>query len=506
MILSGGNLSCVLTAALYIVSLIILVIFVQLPSYAGVKDYIEAYNVYFENKSYKYISEGLKGRKTLSDIEKYKILDYELERELDTKFVYADLSECIKIALEGNYDIKINEAEVLNAFWLHKNALVQVLPEIYYNYDISNLSGQYLIGGILAATEHEVPIQSFFYAEWPVFNKGKYFFYASQMNSILKAARFNLEFTKNETILNTVNAYYDLLSSKMQIEVQKINLYDRVEQLKYTEARFEAGIGTLYDVKRAQAETAGAQQDYTSALNTFRLEQAKLANIIGIDIFTSIYPYEIEIDKRELVDSSIDLESLYAQSLALREDIKAKQAEINAYRALRSSNYTDIIPAANITYRNGHVGTKASGLAPSNTITLDIRMSLGKNMLAGTITNIKAGSALVKTKKLELENLKRQIKEDILNSYYDSLNSLKKIEAAKAETEAADVSLDLSLENMKAGEATFLDVIASQNLKVKSNLNLIKNMIEYNKAQSKLLFDTGMINPENILKDYKTRY
>ena len=70
----------------------------------------------------------------------------------------------------------------------------------------------------------------------------------------------------------------------------------------------------------------------------------------------------------------------------------------------------------------------------------------------------------------------------------------------------ADVSLDLSLENMKAGDATFLDVIASQNLKVKSNLNLIKNMIEYNKAQTKLLFDTGVISPKNVLKDYRTRF
>ena len=59
---------------------------------------------------------------------------------------------------------------------------------------------------------------------------------------------------------------------------------------------------------------------------------------------------------------------------------------------------------------------------------------------------------------------------------------------------------------MKAGEATFLDVIASQNLKIKSNLNLIKNMIEYNKVQTKLLFDIGILSPKNVLKDYKTRY
>ena len=59
---------------------------------------------------------------------------------------------------------------------------------------------------------------------------------------------------------------------------------------------------------------------------------------------------------------------------------------------------------------------------------------------------------------------------------------------------------------MKAGEATFIDVIASQNLKVQANINLISNMIEYNKAQTQLLFDIGLISPKNVLKDYKRKF
>ena len=59
---------------------------------------------------------------------------------------------------------------------------------------------------------------------------------------------------------------------------------------------------------------------------------------------------------------------------------------------------------------------------------------------------------------------------------------------------------------MKAGEATFIDVIASQNLKVQANINLIKNMIEYNKAQTKLLFNIGILSPKNVLRNYKKRF
>ena len=474
--------------------------------YADVSSYIESIEHCCENGSYKSFKEIIKGSASISDVEKQFILDREIENELETDFIYTDLEECIKVALGENYDILEQEAVKQQAFWENKNSQFSLLPDIYYNFDIKNLEGNYLVGGIVATTTHEVPIQSFFIAEWSTLNQGKYFFNLARTRNQLKAARANLEFTKDETLLRTVLAYYDTLEKKMEIEVQKVNLYDRLEQLKYTKGRFEAGLGTLYDVKRGEAELAGAQQDYTASLNSLRLQQANLANILGIDVFDAVYPFEIHVDHRPLVDPEYSVEELYKQALASREDVKAKKAEIEAYKAVRSANYTDIVPNVTVGYQNGVVGTKRVGLSGHNSITLDVTTYLGKNMLMGTISQLKADTALVKQKKIELINLKRQIKEDILNSYYNSLTSLKKIEASKVEVEAADVSLDLSLTNMKSGEATFIDVIASQNLKVSANINLIRNMIEYNKAQTQLLFDMGIISPKNVLQGYKRKF
>ena len=489
----------------FIIIVLIILIYIN-PSYATISEYIEAYSDYFQNESYQSFSKIVKGQASISDIEKQIMLDKEIEKELNTNFIYSDLSECINIALDKNYDIKINSETKKESYWQYKNSQFQILPNILYNFDIKNLGGKYLVGGIVATTAHEVPIQSLVIFEWSTINQGKYFFYRNQAKHLFHSAVFNYEFTKEQTILNTVMAYYDLLSIKRQIEVYKINLYDRFEQLKYTKARFDAGIGTLYDVKRAQAEVAGAQQEYTAALNSLRLNQGALANIMGVDILDAIYPYEITVDIRELIDPNVDIEKLYNYALTSREDIKSKEAELSAYKTQRNANYADIIPAVTFSYQNGYVGTKRSGTAPHNSLTLDITASLGQNMLLGTLTQLKADSALVNQKKLELDNLKRSVKEDILNSYYDSENALKKIEASKVEVESADVSLDLSIANMKAGEATFIDVIASQNLKVQANINLIKNMIEYNKAQTKLLFDIGILSPKNVLKDYKTKF
>ncbi len=220
----------------------------------------------------------------------------------------------------------------LEDYWINKNAQVKILPDLFYNYYIANLSGNYLVGGIVSDSAHEVPMQSIFGMEWSTYNQGKYFFNIKETKHLYKSSINNLEYTKEEAILNTVLTYYDLLGSKRDIEVQKINLYDRVEQLKYTEARFQAGIGTLYDVKRAQAEVAKAQQQYTEALYTLRLLQAKLSNIIGTDILDALYPYEIIIDSRTLINPDIEISDLYEIALNNREDIKAKEHEINTQK------------------------------------------------------------------------------------------------------------------------------------------------------------------------------
>ena len=487
--------------------LIILILLINiLPTSAEITDFINDYAHCCENESYKTFSQLIKGNASYSDIDKQKVIDSEISNELNSNFIYINLEDCINIALGENFDIKIRDAYKKETYWLYKNAQFQLLPDFYYNFDIMNLQGQFLVGGILATTISEVPIQSFFVVEWSTINQGRYFFNLAIMRNMFKSQKATLEFTKEQIILNTVIAYYETLEKKLEIEVQKTNLYDRLEQLRYTQARFETGLGTLYDVKRAQAELAGAEQDYTTTLNSLRIKQAQLANIIGIEVFDAIYPFEIVVDKRELISPSVDIEKLYKQALESREDIKAKRSEIQMYRAQRSMNYTDIIPAVTVSYKNGYVGTRRSGLMGNNSLMLDVRAYLGKNLLMGTITQIKADSELVKAKKLELIDLERDVKTNILSNYYDSENALKKIKASRQEVEAADISLDLSLANMKAGQATFIDVIASQNLKVQANLNLIKNMIEYNKAQTRLLFEIGLLTPKAVLKDYKTNF
>ena len=78
-----------------------------------------------------------------------------------------------------------------------------------------------------------------------------------------------------------------------------------------------------------------------------------------------------------------------------------------------------------------------------------------------------------------------------------------KIEANKKQVAAADEGLKFSLVGFDVGQNTFIDVLTSQTEKTTARQQLITSIVEYNKAQAQILFDTGLISPKTLLQNYQ---
>src|SRR5699024_7056580 len=95
------------------------------------------------------------------------------------------------------------------------------------------------------------------------------------------------------------------------IEIYQKNYKERCVQLLQTENLMEAGLGTKFDVIRSKTELAQAKQNLLDALQEFRLSQARLANIMGIEITSSLMPIELEAQEYMLIDKEKTIEDLY---------------------------------------------------------------------------------------------------------------------------------------------------------------------------------------------------
>jgi len=452
------------------------------------------------------MKEYIKGSASFSELEKQAEFDKALSDELKTEFIYTDLKECLKYALNDNYDIKIKSKLYEERLWNFRNSVVKIIPDIHYDYSRQELRGDFLVGGIVPVAVHEIATNLYFNFEWNWFNKGRYFFDVFQNKYLLNKAKAEQKFTFEETLLKTSLAYYNLLLAKLEIEEYRANLFELRYYKEMAEARFQAGLDRKYDVKRAEADLALAIKDYETSVNNLRLKQAQLSSFIGLDVLSAVYPFESEVSKREIFIDKFNLDELFEIALSAREDIKAMRQKIKADTVKKHSNISDVLPDFILSYNDGLAGTRRTGLNENSSFVFTSTISLGKNLLAGTITKMKAEDALIKSEEIELEKKKDNIRTSILSAVLTRDNAKSGIKASEEEFEASNESLKLAIGAYKTGQGAFVDVLDAQTIKTQAKLNINRNIIDYNKSQLQLLFETGLITFNSALENYQGKY
>ena len=434
--------------------------------------------------------------------EKNNLLESEIRKVLDIGIEYVNLTQCILTAAQKSYDVKVKQHEALIRKWEFRAKAAELIPNIDYIFDISLLTGEFLVGGIVPVTVNETPIRSTIQVNWDIANQGKTLFQMAQLSNLRRSANYNLDYTFDEVLLNTGLSYYNLLGRKLEIDVYRINLQDREEQLKMVKAKYDLGWSSKFDVLRAEAEAARAKQEYITLFNKMRYEQAKLAKVMGIDVFRTIYPIEQVIKIQNVINPDYTVDDLYKLALKNRDDVLSKKAEIRSLVQKKREVYADFIPKINLNYTHAQVGTVRLGLNTNDSVTLEVVQSLGRNLGVNTAFRAKTEGERILVEKLKLVQLERNIKESIINSYYESKTQLEKIEAAKKEVIASDESLKMSLIRMDMGEVTFIDVLQAQAAKIEARQALIQHIVDYNKSQLQTLFNIGLISKAAVLIDY----
>ena len=103
-----------------------------------------------------------------------------------------------------------------------------------------------------------------------------------------------------------------------------------------------------------------------------------------------------------------------------------------------------------------------------------------------------------------LEQLLRNIRENIIANYYNAQILKDRIEIAKKQVEYASDSVTLAELRLDAGEGILIDVIQAQTIKNNARIELLSTIVDYNINQIQLLYDNGTISYENIVQNYKT--
>ncbi len=431
------------------------------------------------------------------DIEKF------IKQEIENDYVVVSLDECLDVALKNNFDIDISFHNYKSSKYEYQNALSKFLPLFNTTSYIANYSGQILVGGVLRDVFHETAVSVNLTAEHLLTEGGKQIFEAKAKKYFEKASRHNFQYTKEQTVYLTTRYYYEMLLAKLNIEIYLRNLIERNAQLALAKNLENSGFGTRFDVIRSLNESAKAKVELLNALNNFRLSQTRLANMMGIEVDRALMPFESDIEPLHLIDENIKIEDFFNMALNNRPDLKAYKDMIGYEKAIKNVYITEFIPKPLINFQQQFQGTINNSIDPNYIVAGYVTWQPGENIGIGTWTKIKAQKEKIKTRILEFQNKLRDIEQDIVNAYSTTTFNKKEMVITKQRVDYSNESIKLAMLRFNNGKGILLDVIQAQSQMTQARVEYVSAIIKYNISQAELLFYTGTIDKEKIIRNYK---
>jgi outer membrane protein TolC len=202
-----------------------------------------------------------------------------------------DLSGAIQKGLENNYQIKIAEARQSAAANSNDWAIAGKYPSINLtlnsqnNYrDLSNPAGP-----LTAATSLNTGVTPGIEASWVLFDGYRVKITKEQLEQQEALATGNRKLAVENTIQAVINAYYNALIQREQLEVVSEVLELSRDRVAYQELRKEYGQSSTFDILQTQDAYLNDSTNYVTQRNNYAQAIRNLNLAMGVDELETSY-------------------------------------------------------------------------------------------------------------------------------------------------------------------------------------------------------------------------
>ncbi|MBE9109785.1 TolC family protein [Nodosilinea sp. LEGE 07298] len=302
----------------------------------------------------------------------------------------------------------------------------------------------------------------------------------------VRLSELQVEQTREDLRLNTITDYYAVQEAIEQIRINQAFLDEAERNLRDSQLREEVGVGTRFDVLRAEVQVANARQTLTQAASQRQIAQRQLSRRLNV-------PPAIEL-------TSLAVNIAGAWPLSLEESIVLafqNRAELEQFLVEREFNDAQRrISLAAVRPRLGVFGQY--GLQSLLSSSTGASSSLGDGFSLGAQLSWRlfdAGAARaratqneldIQTDEFEFESTRNDIRVQVEESYYTLVANQANIDTASVAVNQAEEALELATLRFNAGVGTQLDVLTATRELAEAEGNLVTAVLDYNRALARL--------------------
>lgn len=402
------------------------------------------------------------------------------------------LNQCIDIALKSNYGVIAAEKAYSTSRGNVYAAYGSLLPSISISSGMSRTwSGSLtldeitnqLVGGGETRYGYRGSVNfSNTFIGLGLYNYGNIKYNCSKRASLF----YDYMKSQNDLILAVKRGYYDLIKAKMLLDVARDAVRRGEERLRVVQSRYDLGSASMSDVLKAKVQYGNDKLDLISKNNAFKLAQADLAFIMGIDVNREFNADE-DLPERDI---DITFEGAINEALSKNPEYRKAQFDLAAAGYSKTMAYSRFLPSLSM------------GLSHYTTVGnyvdyLDFRIDQASYTLFATLSfnifnqgsdyaNLRAAKNSQKTAEENLKNTENSVALEIKQSFLELERTKEAKKLAEESVAAAQEDLNLVKEKYNLGAATILEVLDAEVSFKEAQTNHVQALFDYNLAVSQL--------------------
>ena len=372
---------------------------------------------------------------------------------------------------EGGRTVDLPVGDMLNPVYASLNQITTALAEnnltdrVFPPRQIDNEEIEFL-----RPKEHETKLR----LSQPIFNTDIY--YNSKIKEeMTKVEQYNVEAYKRQLVSEVQTAYFNYLKTLEILEHLENTKKLIKENIRVNRKLFENDKVTKEKVYRAQTELKKWQQKKAEAVKAKQRARAYFNFLLNRELDT-----KVEIMKKQDIEMQIlDREQATQQALKKREELLGLQTYENIAGKELKRKKANMLPTLNAAVDYGFQGSEYEFNKNQDFVLASVVLEWdlfhgGKNQ--NKIEQARLEKKIINQKQEELRN---NIRLEVINAYYDLKAAGKAVEASRQEKQTAQKTFRITKKKYEQGKASLLELIDARNSMTEAGTDLIVNQYEF---------------------------
>ncbi|HHP7232144.1 MAG TPA: TolC family protein [Xenococcaceae cyanobacterium] len=284
-------------------------------------------------------------------------------------------------------------------------------------------------------------------------------------------------------LFETIRDYYALQNADAQVDIEQAAVEDANQTLRDAQLLEQAGLGTRFDVLRAEVELANANQRLTTAIADQKTARRQLVETLSLGLQATIQTadaIETAGDWEPTLEESIILgfqNRVELEQLLLRREINRQQKQI----AL-----SQIRPQLSVfaTYDVLEQFDDDIDIADGYTVGARVQWTIFDGGAA--VARARQSETDIQIDEVAFANQRNAVRLEVEQAFFDLQANEENIATSEKAVELAEESLRLARLRFQAGVGTQTDVIQAQTELTTARGNFLTAIINYNQSLNEL--------------------